>query len=254
VVVSVQKYTYGSVPSQLDVSDKAAPPPLSFDDVTGFESLPEWSPTVFSAVLLGFALYCGPDWLLAPLGLESGIQPGRQSALAVGRLLNATSDFVVDGEAGYASEPDLPVAAANAVAYLAAGLVAYRGLLATFDDRGFVSALAACAGIAGAVYEIGRPKRLTRDQALQKESLRQSFDAFATTRLEPAVQGSVHKSEIVSAFRRSVARYRSASASGVSDRVIEQTVRHWFRTRAGISVTPAGFYRGCVLTPEPDIF
>lgn len=249
----VQKYVYGDVPRQLDASDKIAPPPLSFEDFAS-SGLPDGSPAVFAAGLLAFAIYLGPDWLLAPFGLELGIQPGRSTQIIIGRVFNASSDFVADGEAGYASEATPQVATINAAVYLAAGFLAYEGLIVAFDDRGFVCALAACAGIASAVYEIGRPKRLTRDQADAAEVLRVSFDDFASKRLEASSQSSVHRSEIVAAFRRSVARYRTASASGVSDRVIEKVVRRWFLKRAGISMTPAGFYKGCALKPEPEIF
>lgn len=202
---------------------------------------------MFAGALLGFALYLGPDSFLAPLGIESRIQPGRSTSLAFGRLFNSSSEFVVDAEEGFRAEPTTSIVAANVALYFGAGIGAYRVLLSTFDDPGFVCALAACAGIAGTVYEILRPKRPTREEAQANDLLQSSFEDFASNRIQYAPQGAVHKTEVVAAFRRSVARYRTASASGVSDPVVEKIVRYWFRNQAGISMTPAGFYRGCVL-------
>ena len=250
---SVQRYTFGEVPTTLDVNDKI-PRTLSFES-------PELiSPEVLdaaTALFFGIVLYLGPDVWLAALGLESGVRPGRSTELALGEVFKAEA-FVTDAREGYAAEPPISVRLVTAGVYMVFGVAMTKVLTLAFDDLGFVFALACCGVIAGAVFEVGRPTTPTRSEAQAMLRLKLAFKDFASSRLRRtgSPQDTVHKTEIVSAFRRASPRYRSSDASGVSDIAIENIARRWLLKNPipGNLITPAGFYKGLLLNPEPDVF
>jgi len=164
--------------------------------------------------------------------------------------------FVADADAGYAAEPPMKVRVATAALYLGVGAGASALLDRSFDDVGFVFALATCGTIAATVFEVGRPRTPTRGEAQAQDALENAFLDFAETRLRRTDETAVHKTEIVAAFRRAVPRYRSADASGVPDVQIEAIARRWLYARPvpGNLVTPAGFFKGLAINPEPDVF
>ena len=61
-----------------------------------------------------------------------------------------------------------------------------------------------------------------------------------------SVQDSVHESEVVRAFRRSAARWRTEEYSGATDGDVAERLREWHRGDR----TSAGFYKAVVLLPE----
>ena len=245
---------FGGVPSDLAFNDKVPRAPLTFENTEPLMG-PE---NVFglTAALLGVVLYLGPDVWLASIGLESGVRPGRSTELFYGELLNAT-DFVDDAREGFLASPPWTVRALTSLTYFGLGGIFKSLTELAFDDASFVFALAVCALIAESVYEVGRPNTPTRSEAEATSSLETAFEDFASDRLERAgPQYSVHKTEIVAAFRRSVAKYRSADASGVPDTAIEKIARRWIyaNPRPGALVTPAGFFKGLKINKEPDVF
>jgi len=342
--LGVQKFAYGPIPTDLSETDRAYR--AAEDLYATTPGLPPELVAVVATLFLGAATYWGPDWLLAPLGLETNTRPGKATELALARLRcaltgeapktrdsdeassdnmmatsapgaaaalddgsnddaahaadgvavasnhndeerrrrqppgvvapppvggrrrpsaasdkaggasslqSAAAKFVAEREAGFQAEAPVGVAAAAWLAHWGFGALTYVALVRALDDDGaFVASLACCFAIAGAVYEIGRPKTPTRQEADAAASLREAFADFAERRLERVeeFQASTHRTEIVKAFRRSVGRYRTAEGSGVNDREIFRMARQWHRGQ----VTSAGFFKGLSLKPEADVF
>jgi len=246
---------YGRIPTSLDANDALSVATFSTAaDAAPLADAVSASPglNLVASLLVGAAIYFGPDWSLASLGLETGVQPGRATALFVGRLADSNSTFVIAQDEGYSASAPLPVQLVTFSAFAAAGSAGYSGLLYVFDGAAtFVFAAAACCALAGGVYEIGRPRQQTRDEADVTDLLESSFAAFAEKRLERAsMTATVHKSEVVRAFRKSVGRYRTAEGSEIADVQIERCLRKWL----GGPVSPAGFCKGLALSAEAPIF
>lgn len=56
------------------------------------------------------------------------------------------------------------------------------------------------------MYEVGRPKRLSVEEALEKEAIWQDFKRFADARL--ARRGRCHETEVLRALQRELPKYR----------------------------------------------
>jgi len=78
--------------------------------------------------------------------------------------------------------------------------------------------------VAAAVYEVGRPQRLSGSEAVRLEEQWQDFSKFAARRLQRG--GRCHESEVWAAFRREHARYRSVEV--LSDATLRTMVVNWF--------------------------
>jgi hypothetical protein len=109
--------------------------------------------------------------------------------------------------------------------------------------------------VAAAVYEVGRPDRLSVDEAQALEAQWQDFAAFAEGSL--ARSGRCHESEVFRSFRARHARYRTEDAA--SDSLLRDMVRNWHggaeRSRAGwyknLSVRPRGGGPPAAESPPP---
>ena len=208
-----------------------------------------------TACLLGLSLYYGPDWLLAPLGLESQIRPGRETSYALGKvLLESNSTFLVERAAGYAAEPPLVLKAATAACYAVLGGALEKLLVdALGSSTAFVGAWAVSAAFAGTIYEIGRPQPLSREKFEEVDGFETAFETFAEKRLDfSSTTAATNTIEIIRAFRRTTAKYRNADSS-VADVQIERLAKRWWRQRGGV-VTSTGFLKGVALRPEADVF
>lgn len=88
---------------------------------------------------------------------------------------------------------------------------------------------------AAAVFEAGRPKRLSVDEAKLLESQWQDFAAFADRQLQRS--GRCHESEVFAAFRRAPGNGRYRSTDALPDSTLRDMVRNWHpgveRTRTG---------------------
>lgn len=73
------------------------------------------------------------------------------------------------------------------------------------------------------VYEVGRPERLSRDDAIQLEAIWQDFSAFADDALSKS--GRCHESEVIKEFRKRFGKYRTEDS--VSDSRIRDMIRNW---------------------------
>mmetsp|Transcript_24213 Transcript_24213/g.72649 ORF Transcript_24213/g.72649 Transcript_24213/m.72649 type:complete len:285 (-) Transcript_24213:36-890(-) len=247
------QYAYGSFPSDLSATDRAAQAFPVMQEQTS--ALPPAVAEVGTAALLGLALYLGPDWVLAPLGLESQVRPGRATAFWLGQRIAPNSTFVTEREAGFAAEPPLPLKLATAAVYAALGAAAETLVVdALGSSTAFVGAWAVCACLAGGIYEVGRPQPLSREEFGEREGFEDAFATFAETRLDTASSSAaVNIREIVPAFRRANAKYRNAEYAGVADVQIERLAKSWWRQRGGV-VTSTGFLKGVRLAEEADVF
>ncbi|GAB4824184.1 hypothetical protein N2152v2_011230 [Parachlorella kessleri] len=104
--------------------------------------------------------------------------------------------------------------------------------------------LGAC--MAAGMYEVGRPQRLSVEEAQLLEEQYQDFVAFADEQLQRT--GRCHESEVIRGFRRTKGRYRRASGpeSVISDTTIRDMIRSWHR-RA--DRTGSGYYKNLSFRP-----
>ena len=138
-----------------------------------------------TAALLAVALYLGPDWLLAPLGWDTNIRPGRSAVAWLGEALDGDSDFSRERRDGYDAPVPVAVAAAAAAVFLVLGAAGEALLVdALGSSTAFVGAWAACGVIAGSVYEVGRPAILNREEAEAEATFEQAFADFAERRFD----------------------------------------------------------------------
>ena len=210
-----------------------------------------------TGALLAYAIYLGPDWILAPLGWETNIRPGRAATDALGQVIAPDSEFARERQAGFDAAAPVPVLGAAALLFLCLGFGAEAALCdALGSSTTFVGAWATCACIAGSVYEVGRPATLNRAEAEEEANLDDAFADFAERRFEADPTAATNVIEITRAFRRSArgkaSKYRSAEAS-VADVQIERLAKRWLRERGGV-VTSSGFLKGVRLSDEPDVF
>ena len=87
--------------------------------------------------------------------------------------------------------------------------------------------------MAAFVYEVGRPKRLSKTEEIALEAVWQDFSSFADASLTKS--GRCHESEVFKEFRRRFGRYRDPESLG--DPVIRDMIKNWSpnatRTRNG---------------------
>ena len=113
------------------------------------------------------------------------------------------------------------------------------------------SGLGAC--FAAGVYEVGRPRRIEKDEAITLEAQWGDFNQWASTRLTK--RGSCHESEVFSAFRKENSRYRSDTV--ISDEILRDMIRNWVRRSnegASMDRTPRGFIKGLSVLSRSDPF
>jgi hypothetical protein len=254
-LAATPRYTADSFPSDLAATDRVQQAYASPSESAGL--LPPELVQFGTGALLAYAIYLGPDWILAPLGWETNIRPGRAATDALGQVIAPDSEFARERQAGFDAAAPVPVLGAAALLFLCLGFGAEAALCdALGSSTTFVGAWATCACIAGSVYEVGRPASLTRAEALEEQTLDDAFADFAERRFELAPTAATNVIEVTRAFRRSArgkaSKYRSAEAS-VADVQIERLAKRWLRERGGV-VTSSGFLKGVRLADEPDVF
>ncbi|CAM9973135.1 unnamed protein product, partial [Phaeothamnion confervicola] len=164
----------------------------------------------------------------------------------LGRLLGFSGPWLDDREAGYYADPPETLDAAVTVVFVALAIGADRLLVLAFHgDMLWPLSLSVLGVIAAGVFEIGRPRMLRREEAEEERRTEEDFLAFAEERLER--RGTVHISEVRTAFRQYNPRYRTAA--GISDIAIERLARRW---HAGEQ--RSGYMRGLSLRKDADIF
>ena len=102
--------------------------------------------------------------------------------------------------------------------------------------------------LAAAVYELGRPQRLSAVQQVTLEAEWSDFRAFADAKLVRS--GRCHASEIEKAYRQYSPTYRARAsrANAAGDADLRNFVANW---APGADRTSAGFYKGVSLMKPP---
>ncbi|GBF98356.1 hypothetical protein Rsub_11250 [Raphidocelis subcapitata] len=194
------------------------------------------------ALLWSCALWFATPWqlLLLFLGKIETERPSDGLISFLGRAAGLPVDDI-----GY--EAPRWARAAAAAACLAGGAGVAALLSVSLGDATWSVSSGLGALVAAAVYEVGRPERLSGAEAIRLEEQWQEFSRFADRRLQRG--GRCHESEVWTAFRRDHPRYRSRDA--LPDATLRTMVVNWFpeaeRTRNG-------FYKNVSLAPYVDAF
>lgn len=197
---------------------------------------------IADAALWGLSLYFCSPWQLLLLFLGE-VDTERPSDWLLRLLGSATGQPVENPQY---SAP-LALRAAVVAACAAGGAAIAWAFSAGLGDATWSVSTGLGACIAGAVYEVGRPKRYTIEEAAQLDAEWRDFVTFAHGRLQRS--GNLHESEVFEAFRRSVARYRSSEA--MPDDRIRDFVRNW---APDVQRTPNGYLKGLSLQQRTDPF
>ncbi|KAI7839403.1 hypothetical protein COHA_006804 [Chlorella ohadii] len=159
------------------------------------------------------------DWVLRRLGLATG-QP-------------------VDA-IDYRAPPALM--AATVAVFVASGLGLAWTLQAALGDATWSVSTGLGSLFAAGMKEVGRPRRLTVEQAQEKERQWQDFARFADARLQRS--GRCHETEIIKALQRELPQFRREGA--LEGAALRQLVRNW---APDAERTSAGYFKGLSLLP-----
>lgn len=115
--------------------------------------------------------------------------------------------------------------------------------------------------LSGAFWEVGRlatgEKSGTRQEVERDDLIEREFAEFAAKRLIVGRSTlSVHRSEVVKAFRRFNPKYRVENEEyPLSDVEIERVIRKWNREKgSGSEMSSAGFFSGVAINSDADAF
>lgn len=140
------------------------------------------------------------------------------------------------------------------------GFMVDRGLLLLAEgNQNSVLQLAGVSLIGGASLELGRiasgDKKMTREDYEREKMLREEFDDFAIKRLIVGQGGSVHRNEVMQAFRRFNSKYRVENDEyPLTDLEIERLVRIWNKMEGNREgVTSAGFLKNVKMNDQTVI-
>eukprot|EP00890_Picochlorum_soloecismus_P005939 jgi/Picsp_1/6346/NSC_03695-R1_expressed protein [Chlorella variabilis] len=86
---------------------------------------------------------------------------------------------------------------------------------------GISAGVGAC--FAAALFEVGRPERLSPEQAKKLETQWQDFKEFADNNLQR--QGRIHENELIGAFRKRSGKYRTEEQ--LEDARIKDMIKNW---------------------------
>lgn len=178
--------------------------------------------TPFQLVLLflGFIETDRPsDWVLRRLGLAAGLDVDAVDYQVPAGLQAAT--VVLFGLSGVA---------------LAAGFEASVGDATWSISTGLGACIFSC------LYEVGRPRRLSVDEAQTLEKQWQDFKGFADLRLQRS--GRCHETEILRALGRELPRYRGERK--LDSNTLRDLVRNW---HPEADRTSNGYFKGISIAP-----
>lgn len=196
------------------------------------------------ALLWGISLYfVSPlQTLLLFLGKTDTDRPSDAVITVIGKVAGLPVDA-----ADY--EAPLPVRLSAGAFFLGAGVT-----VASFFDWAFGEAtwsistgLGSC--LIAAVYELGRPKRLTVEEQMELDAQWSDFVGFADDRLQRS--GRCHFTEIASAFRNAPGNAKYRSQEVLTDSTLKTMVANWapYAERS-----PSGYYKGLSVKERTDPF
>ena len=209
---------------------------------TALQDLDSWdgiggltSGDFFGAAFWSVALYFASPWqlLLLFLGKIETERPSDWVLKVMGRAakldVNAI-DYVAP----------LPLRIATIAFFCVSGVATAAALDAGLGDGTWAVSSGIGALFGAGLYEVGRPERLSVDEAQILEKQWQDFAGFANDALIP--RGRCHESEIFKAFRARFGKYRTQDA--LSDVRLRDMVRNWNRS---VERSNTGFYKNISL-------
>ncbi len=206
---------------------------------------------------LSSATWAGALWLLS----------GSRSNPLVLPIANALYDentnkgsWVKDRNEGLFAPFPLAFSLLMGMVFLILGIVTDRTLLFLAEGQSnVVLQMAGVSLIGGASLELGRiasgEKMKTRDEDDRDEELQGEFLEFAEKRLIFGEGGSVHRSEVISAFRRFFGKYRVENDEyPLTDLEIERLLRNWNRANGNKeNMTSAGFVKNLKINSQAEV-
>ncbi|GMI11216.1 hypothetical protein TrVE_jg4524 [Triparma verrucosa] len=176
-------------------------------------------------------------------------------------LYEEEEQWLVDRKAGLYSPVPAEFLAAYVCLVAALGVVIERLVLfyGTAGDTNLCLQLSVVALINGGFLELSRidsgEKGVTRDEAELNTLWESEFEEFAEKKIVRKDSGSCHRNDVVKAYRRFYAKYRTNEVEGgPSDIDIEQLFVQWNkRVGSGVLASQAGFVKGVVLIEEPQL-
>lgn len=110
---------------------------------------------------------------------------------------------------------------------------------------GVSTGIGACVG--AGVYEVGRPQRLSQEEAEELEQQWRDFVDFASRRLQ--YNGQCHESEIFGAFKTDKVKYRNQNQ--ITEKMIRYMIKKW---APKAERTTYGFYKNISVRAQIDPF
>jgi len=203
----------------------------------------------------GSAIWAGALWLLSGSRSNPLITP-----LANVLYDEKEEDWLKDRNDGLFAPVPPAFLALVATVFLLLGVAADQFLLLLAEgDKQIVLELAGVSLIGGGWLELGRiangDKEQTRQDSDREAMLEDEFSAFADRRLLAKKTGNVHRSEIVSAFRRFNPKYRVDNEQyPLTDLEIERMARSWAKARGLEGMSAVGYFKGVIINQQADAF
>jgi len=207
----------------------------TMSEIDAFEWIGLNSGDLFGALFWSISLYFASPWQLLLLFLGK-VETDRPSDWILRRMGEAAKLDVdaIDYEA------PLPLRIAT-IAFFAVSGVATSAFLDVSLGDGTWAVSSGIGSLFGAgLYEVGRPERLSVDEAKILESQWQDFKGFADDAL--IMKGRCHESEIFKAFRARFGRYRTQDS--LNDIRLRDMVRNWHK---GAERSRSGWYKNVSL-------
>lgn len=218
-----------------------------------------FSSSTYDGLLLvtGISLWTLALWFLSGSRSNPLVNP-------VANLLYDQDDpnnqWLRDRNSGYFSEYPPQLTLVLGIIFVLFGILVDRSVYFLSDGEGSIPVeLGGVSAISGAFWEVGRlasgEKSFTKEESDREVLLLEEFEQFAEKRLILRSNASVHRSEVVKAFRRYNPKYRTAMNEEypLSDVEIERIVRGWARRR-GVEMSSAGFFGGVGIDSDADAF
>lgn len=173
------------------------------------------------------------------------------------------NQWLTDRNDGYFSDLPPTLTALLSVVYIFLGVLIHRVVyfFVADGDADVSLQLGGVCAIGGAVWEVGRlaakEKPVTRNEYDRDVELYKEFQMFASKRIIVGTSVTCHRSDVISAFRRYNAKYRSSDNAQypLLDIEIERLLKRWNReSGSGRDMSSAGFFQGITIDGSADVF
>jgi len=217
----------------------------SFDQGPGAETLfmdGEFSSGDLIASLLWSAAYyfCTPvQLLLLFFGRFETERPSDWIVRIVGRLRGLPVNAL-----GYEAPTELRIL--SIMVAITWGILTAAVFELALEDSiwGISAGVGAC--FAAGLFEVGRPERLSPEQAKKLETQWQDFKEFADSNLQR--QGRIHENELIGAFRKRSGKYRTEEQ--LEDARIKDMIKNW---NSEVKRSRTGWLKNISFsTPQPE--